>query len=282
VAAGLAAAVGAVLTSMVDSRSTLAGTMLVAMAVSALGQAMRAPLGRLEQRLRFAGRSGQAGEPSARVTPAVAAGPGAPLAVPPARAQRQGGMGRSILLVGLLGFLIGMGVIGAREIAQGKVLAARLMERLQSDAPVRILVELAPTEPAPPALQAAGANEVEPEPKQAVAPSVGQAARRAAATSTPEPAATTTPGRPTPAPSALSSKAVATPAARSDAPASTRADRPAGTRLDQSPGTRTDGPATRSDAPGSSRSDQSASTTNTSNAPASPKSDAPTARARPD
>ena len=111
-ATGLATAAGAVLTSLVDSRSTLVGAVLVAMAVSALGQAMRTPLDRLERRIKRLGTA------------------------------------RAILVIGLVGFLVAMGAISAHELAQGTGLRATILHKLEpraDDDPVRA----APTTSAP-------------------------------------------------------------------------------------------------------------------------------------
>ena len=122
-ATGLATAAGAFLTSMIDSRGTVVGAVMVAMTVSALGQAMRAPLGRLEWRLKrlpFADSANQTEPPRA-----------VPVARPAAASRRAGrgggGVVRSILLIGLLGFVVGMTAISAREIPQAKALIARLV-----------------------------------------------------------------------------------------------------------------------------------------------------------
>lgn len=96
VATGLATASGALLTSLIDSRGTLVGAVLVAMTVSALGQAMRGPLDRLERRIKALG------------------------------------VARGILIVGLVGFLLGAGAAGARDILQGGQWTARIARTLRS------------------------------------------------------------------------------------------------------------------------------------------------------
>jgi hypothetical protein len=112
VATGLATAAGAILTSVIDSRGTLVGAVLVAMAVSALGQAMRGPLDRLERRVKALG------------------------------------VGRSILIIAVLGFAVGTGAVVAHEVLGAGNLSARLARKLQpptADAPARAT----PTESVP-------------------------------------------------------------------------------------------------------------------------------------
>ena len=108
VATGLATAAGAVITSLVDSRGTLVGAVVVAMTVSALGQVMRVPLDRLERRVKRLGAA------------------------------------RGILLLVLMGLVVGTSAVGARDLLQGIPLGARIVAKLQagfSDKSVR----LAPT-----------------------------------------------------------------------------------------------------------------------------------------
>jgi hypothetical protein len=105
VATGLATAAGAVITSLVDSRGTLLGAAVVAMTVSALGQAMRVPLDRLERRIKSLG------------------------------------VARGILLLGLLGVVVATSAVGARDILQGNPLGARIVGKLQlgsTDKPIRL------------------------------------------------------------------------------------------------------------------------------------------------
>jgi hypothetical protein len=112
VATGLATAAGAVLTSFIDSRGTLVGAVVVAMAVSAIGQAAREPLDRLERRI------------------------------------KRMGVARAILVISLVGFLAGTAAAGAHDIGGVGQLKARLARKLQpvaSEEPVRA----APTEDAP-------------------------------------------------------------------------------------------------------------------------------------
>jgi hypothetical protein len=142
VAAGVAAAAGAMLTSMIDSRGTVVGAILVSMTVSALGQAMRRPLDRLQRQLR-----GQATRPSRPLDAPTVDAVQAPARS--RRAARRGGVGRSILLIGLVGFLVGMGVFGAREIALGRALTAQIVRRLESLAASESPVQLAQTALAP-------------------------------------------------------------------------------------------------------------------------------------
>jgi predicted lipid-binding transport protein (Tim44 family) len=84
------------LTSLIDSRGTLVGAVLVGMTVSALGQAMRGPLDRLERRIEALG------------------------------------VARGILIVGLVGFLLGAGAAGARDILQGGRWTSAITRKLQS------------------------------------------------------------------------------------------------------------------------------------------------------
>ena len=90
-ATGLATAAGAVLTSVLDSRGTFVGAVMVAMIVSGLSQVMRVPL---ERRVKSA---------------------------------------RAILVIALMGTLVGIGVMHARDIAQGRVVSLRFVRSLLSD-----------------------------------------------------------------------------------------------------------------------------------------------------
>jgi len=95
VATGVASAAGAVLASVIDSRGTLVGAVVVAMAVAAMGQAMRGPLDRLERRIKALG------------------------------------VGRGILIVAVLGFTIGAGNVAAHEVLGDGELSARIARKLQ-------------------------------------------------------------------------------------------------------------------------------------------------------
>jgi hypothetical protein len=108
VATGLATAAGAVITSLVDSRGTLLGAAVVAMTVSAIGQAMRVPLDRLERRVKSLG------------------------------------MVRGMLLLGLIVVVVATSAVGARDILQGNPLGARIVSKLQLGSTDK-LVRLAPT-----------------------------------------------------------------------------------------------------------------------------------------
>jgi hypothetical protein len=98
VATGMAAAIGAVLTSVIDSRGTMVGAVLVAMFVSAIGQAMRRPLDRLERRVKALG------------------------------------LGGGILVIAVLGFTVGAGAVAAHEILGPGQLSARVARKLHLDA----------------------------------------------------------------------------------------------------------------------------------------------------
>ena len=127
VATGLASAAGALFTSLIDVRGTLIGAVLVAMTVSALGQAMREPLDRLERRLKGLGVQANPSEARhARVAPDARACCG-----PRCAGSRGGGVIRSIVVIGLLGFLFAMGAVGVREIAHSTNLRARIMQEIQ-------------------------------------------------------------------------------------------------------------------------------------------------------
>ena len=112
VATGLATAAGAVLTSFIDSRGTLVGAVVVAMAVSAIGQAAREPLDRLERRI------------------------------------KRMGVARAILVISLVGFLAGTAAAGAHDIGGVGQLKARLARKLQPPASEQA-VRATPTEDAP-------------------------------------------------------------------------------------------------------------------------------------
>jgi hypothetical protein len=98
VATGVASAAGAVLTSVIDSRGTLVGAIVVAMAVAAMGQAMRVPLDRLERRIKALG------------------------------------VRRGILIVAVLGFTVGAGTVAAHEVLGDGELSARIARKLQRSA----------------------------------------------------------------------------------------------------------------------------------------------------
>jgi hypothetical protein len=104
VATGLATAAGAILTSLIDSKSTLVGAVVVAMAVSAIGQAMRGPLDRLERRIKAMG------------------------------------VVRALVVISLVGFLIGAAAAGVHDSFGVGQLRARIARKLQpppSEEPVR-------------------------------------------------------------------------------------------------------------------------------------------------
>jgi hypothetical protein len=91
VATGLATAAGALLTSVLDSRGTLVGAVVVAMSVSALSQVMRVPL---ERRVKSV---------------------------------------RAIVVIVLIGLVVGIGAMHARDIAQGRVVSMRFVRSLLAD-----------------------------------------------------------------------------------------------------------------------------------------------------
>jgi hypothetical protein len=118
VATGLATAAGALLTSVLDTRGTFVGAVVVAMIVSGLSQVMRLPL------------------------------------------ERRAKSARAILVIALMGTLVGIGAVHARDIAQGRVVSLHFVRSLLSD----LIAE--PTQPSADPAPAEGGQEAVPTPEQ--------------------------------------------------------------------------------------------------------------------
>lgn len=220
VATGLAAALGAVLTSVVGVQGTVAGAMLGAMIVSGLSQVVRLPLARLERWLIQVGIIAVRRKRPLRRAPSAGALPASSDA--PTRPR-----GKGALVIGVLGFLLGLAVISGFEIVQGKPLSATTRHQEETGTTIGHLVQNqrpggAPQTPAPAAdepTQAAAAPAVSPVPTSRldVGSSATGSASSPAVVSQPTAAASPTRLLPTPTPLSLA----ATPAPRGQTPVAT-------------------------------------------------------------
>ena len=144
-ATGLAAALGAVLTSYVGVQGTVAGAMVGAMIVSGLSQVVRRPLDRLERWLLRHGLlvvRRQRQLPAARVQAVRLAVHG-----PASETPR---IGWRVLVIGGLGFVVGMAAISGFELSQGKPLSATTAHQARTGTTVGNLVRASVAEAEPP------------------------------------------------------------------------------------------------------------------------------------
>ena len=144
-ATGLAAALGAVLTSYAGVQGTVAGAMVGAMVISGLSQVVRWPLDRLERWLLRYGllvvrRRQQL--PTARVQAVRLAA-----ASPASRVPR---IGWRVLVIGSLGFVVGMAAVSGFELSQGKPLSATTAHQARTGTTVGNLVRASVAEAEPP------------------------------------------------------------------------------------------------------------------------------------
>lgn len=124
-ATGVAAAMGAILTSRLGMQGTVLGAMFVAMACSVVSQVVRAPLDRVERSMWRMGLLSVRHRPNRPRSVAAQAvrTPEPPRLVYQPRAS-QGNPARRVLVVGALGFAIGMTLISAYEITTGRPVSA--------------------------------------------------------------------------------------------------------------------------------------------------------------
>ena len=224
-ATGLAAALGAVLTSYAGVQGTVAGAMVGAMVVSGLSQVVRWPLDHLERWLLRRGLlvvRRRPRVPTARVQAVRLAA-----ASPPSRPPR---IGWRVLVIGSLGFIVGMAAISGFELSQGKPLSAATAREARTGTTVGNLVRPSVAEAEPPTAEpTAEPAATAPSRLAGDGPSPGPT-RTSGATATPARSAPATPTAGPPTPSARLQAPPAGPAAPTLRPSPLPSTTPAGTR----------------------------------------------------